>query len=85
VTSMVLGILGVVCCTPCAPVAWYVAHQEILAIRAGASPPAGEGWAAAGRILGIVGTGFLLLTVAGGMIWFFLLGGALSFPAPPFR
>ncbi len=70
-TSLVLAILGFVCCQLFGPVAWYLGAQERKAIRAGLSSPAGEGFATAGMILGIVGTVLLLF----GVLWLFIFGG----------
>ncbi|HEV7504247.1 MAG TPA: DUF4190 domain-containing protein [Thermoanaerobaculia bacterium] len=69
--SLVLGILGVICCGLIAPFAWYLGSQELKAIQAGSSPPAGDGLAKAGMILGMVGT--LILGMQ--MIWIFFMGG----------
>ena len=71
VISLVLGIVGIVCCAICGPIAWYVGKQELAAIAAGQSPAAGEGMAKAGMILGIVGTVLLVF----GILWFLFFGG----------
>jgi uncharacterized membrane protein YjgN (DUF898 family) len=71
IVSLVLGILGVICCGLLAPIAWYMGSQELKAIREGRSPAAGEGLAKAGMILGIIGSIFLVLSV----IWIFFWGG----------
>jgi uncharacterized membrane protein YjgN (DUF898 family) len=68
---LVLGILGVVCCGLLAPVAWVMGSSELKAIQAGSSPASGEGLAKAGKILGIIGTVLLVLTV----LWIFFAGG----------
>jgi hypothetical protein len=70
-TSLILGILGFVCCQLCAPFAWYMGNQEIKAIKAGQSPAAGQGFATAGMVLGIIGTIFLVF----GILWIFFFGG----------
>jgi uncharacterized protein DUF4190 len=70
-TALVLGIIGLVCCGLCAPVAWYLGHKELLAIRAGQSPRAGESLAMAGKILGIIGS----ILVIFGIVWVFFFGG----------
>ncbi|MEZ5330512.1 MAG: DUF4190 domain-containing protein [Thermoanaerobaculia bacterium] len=70
-TSLILGILGVVCCGLLAPVAWYLGSQELQAIAAGQSPAAGEGVAKAGKILGIIGSVLLILS----LVWIFFAGG----------
>ncbi|HSS51309.1 MAG TPA: DUF4190 domain-containing protein, partial [Thermoanaerobaculia bacterium] len=43
IVSLVLGILGVICCGLMAPIAWYLGNQELKAIQAGSSPAAGDG------------------------------------------
>lgn len=70
-TALVLGILGFVCCQLCAPFAWYIGNQEVKAIKQGSSPAAGQGFAMAGMILGIIGSIFLLFAA----IWIFFMGG----------
>jgi hypothetical protein len=70
-TSLILGILGFVCCQLCAPFAWYMGQQELKAIKAGQSPVAGQGFATAGWILGIIGS-ILLVFV---LLWIFFMGG----------
>lgn len=70
-TSLILGILGFVCCQLCAPFAWYMGSQENKAIKAGQSPLAGQGLATAGMILGIIGTIFLVF----GVLWILFFGG----------
>jgi uncharacterized membrane protein YjgN (DUF898 family) len=71
IVSLVLGILGVVCCGLLAPIAWFLGTQEIKAIREGRSPAAGEGLAKAGMILGIIGSIILVLSIC----WIFFMGG----------
>jgi hypothetical protein len=70
-TSLVLGIVGFLCCQLCAPFAWYIGNQEVKAIKAGQSPIEGQGTAMAGMILGIIGTVFLVL----GLLWIVFFGG----------
>ena len=70
-TALILGILGFVCCQLCAPFAWYMGNQENKAIKAGQSPAAGQGFATAGMILGIIGSIFLIF----GLLWIFFFGG----------
>ena len=71
VIALVLGIIGIVCCAICGPIAWYVGKQELDAIAAGQSPAAGEGMAKSGMILGIVGTVLLVF----GILWVLFFGG----------
>lgn len=70
-TSLVLGILGLVCCGVIAPFAWFIGKKEVDAIGEGRRPPDGHGMAKAGMILGIIGTVFLVL----GIIWVVVFGG----------
>jgi hypothetical protein len=63
-TSLVLGIVGLFI-PLLGPFAWKFGHDEIKAIDAGRRPPNGYGMATAGRILGIIGTVFLVLGILG--------------------
>ena len=67
---LVLSILGLLVCQLFSPVAWYVGHQELKAIRSGRSPGSDEWIAKVGMILGIVGT---ILLIAGLIVTGFLL------------
>lgn len=69
--SLILGILGIVCCGLLAPVAWYMGRKEVQAVDAGQSAQENRGMAMAGMVLGIVGTVLLILT----LLWLFLAGG----------
>jgi hypothetical protein len=65
---LVFGILGLViypCLTILAPVAWIMGNADIKEIRAGRMDPEGEGTTQAGRILGIIGSVVLMLSIAG--------------------
>lgn len=77
VVALVLGTLGVVCLPLCSPFAWHFANQELRAIHAGAAPAAGEGWATAGKILGIVGTLLLAALAVSVAVWMLFFGGLL--------
>lgn len=69
--SLILGILGVLCCGILAPIAWYLGSQELKAIKSGLATPANQGLATAGMILGIIGTILLGLAV----LWMIFFGG----------
>jgi hypothetical protein len=69
--SLVMGILGIVCCQLLAPVAWIMGKNELTAIAAGSAPAENEGLAKAGKILGIIGTILLIFSV----VWIFFAGG----------
>jgi ABC-type Fe3+ transport system permease subunit len=71
VTALVLGILGIVCCPLCAPVAWYMGGQELKAVQEGRSSIASQGMAKAGQILGIIGTIWMVVVA----LWIFFMGG----------
>ena len=71
VTALVLGLLGFVCCQILGPVAWYLGNQEQRSIREGRSSAAGQGFATAGVILGIIGTVLLVFS----LFWIFAMGG----------
>ena len=64
VTSLVLGILGIVLCPLFAPFAWFMGHAELDDIRGFRAPHQGEGFARTGQILGIIGSLPLLLIAA---------------------
>ncbi|MBN2190568.1 MAG: DUF4190 domain-containing protein [Candidatus Aureabacteria bacterium] len=66
ITSLVLGILGLLCCGPLAIVAWILGAMELSDIKKGLSSKAGEGMAKAGMIIGIIGT---VLMVLGILVW----------------
>ena len=78
-TSLVLGILGVVCCSIAAPFAWSIGKKAVNEIDASGGRLGGRGQAQAGYILGIVGTVLLIL----GILFFILAAvtGGLSFEA----
>lgn len=60
---LILGILGVTLCGLCAPVAWVMGNNALSEIDAGRGDPAQRGNASIGRIIGMVGSGFLILAV----------------------
>lgn len=71
ITALVVGILGfVTCCFLLSPFAWYLAGQELKAIRSGRSPVEGEAIAKIAKVLGIVGT--LMLAIA---LFWMVMGG----------
>lgn len=62
-TAMILGILGLVCCSFLAPVAWIMGQKAVREIDASGGALAGRGEAKAGQILGIVGTVVFVLAI----------------------
>jgi Domain of unknown function (DUF4190) len=69
VLAFVLGIVGVAACSVCAPFAWYFGRRADEAVDASGGTLDGRSYATAGKILGIVGTVFLVLTVVGLIVW----------------
>ena len=61
VTSLVLGILGIVLCGVLAPFAWVIGSKTLNEIDASNGMVGGRGAAQAGYILGIVGTVLLVI------------------------
>ncbi len=70
-TALIVGIVGVVCCGLAAPFAWYLGNKELQQIAAGLAPASGEGAAKAGKILGMIGSVLLILS----LVWVFFMGG----------
>lgn len=61
VLILVLGILGLIACCFCAPVAWYMGSQDMAEIDAGRMDPEGRQMTQIGMILGMVGVGLWAL------------------------
>ena len=62
-TVLVLGILGLVLCQVLGPFAWSMGSKAQREIQANPGAYSGESEINAGRILGIIGTALLALTV----------------------
>ncbi len=75
--SLVLGVLGIICCGLLAPVAWYLANEELKSIDAGRIADSNRGMAQVAKILGIIGT--ILLGLA--ILWVVLFGGMATIGA----
>lgn len=69
--AVVFGVLGIICCGLLAPVAWYLATEEIKQINAGRISETNRGMAQVAKILGIIGTILLVL----GLLWVLFFGG----------
>jgi len=69
---LVMGVLGLVFCQVCSPIAWIMGNKELEAIDAGRRPYDQRSTANVGRILGIVGTALILLVVVGVALMFIL-------------
>jgi ABC-type Fe3+ transport system permease subunit len=63
VAALVLGILGVVLCPLCGPVAWVLGRKAEQEVDASGGRIGGRGLGTAGKILGIVGTLFIVLLI----------------------
>ncbi|MEW4565913.1 DUF4190 domain-containing protein [Bremerella sp. JC770] len=63
VLILVLGILGLIACCFCAPVAWYMGSQDMAEIEAGRMDPEGRQMTQIGMILGMVGVGLWVLGI----------------------
>lgn len=76
VTSLVLGILGVLLCALAGPLAWWVSRRTLLEIDGAPERYGGRGMAQAGYILGIVGT--VLLAVLLTLLLLVMIGDFLT-------
>ena len=76
-TSLVIGVLGIICCGLLAPIAWYMANEELKNIDAGRVAESNRGMAQVAKILGIIGTILLAL----GLLWVILFGGMATLGA----
>jgi hypothetical protein len=73
VAALVLGIVGLVFCPLCGPVAWVLGRKAEQEVDASGGLIGGRGIGTAGKILGIIGTIFIVLLIA-----FIVLGVAAS-------
>jgi hypothetical protein len=63
--ALVLGILGVVLCPLCGPFAWALGRKAEQEVDASGGTLDGRGLATAGKILGMIGTAFIVLLILG--------------------
>ena len=63
VAALVLGILSILLCPLCGPFAWSLGRKGELAADASGGALGGRGLATAGKVLGMIGTFFLLLMI----------------------
>lgn len=70
VAALVLGILGIVFCPLCGPIAWSLGRKAEQAADASGGTVGGRGLATAGKVLGMVGT-LLLLIIVAFVVWTF--------------
>ena len=82
VASLVLGILGIIVCPICGPIAWSLGHGAEREVDASGGTLSGRGIATAGKVLGIIGTVWLavivLFVVVGILIFGIALDGAFD-------
>ena len=63
VAALVLGILSVMFCPLCGPVAWSLGRSAEREVDAAGGQLGGRGLATAGKILGMIGTAFIVVFV----------------------
>ncbi len=68
-TILVLGILSLIICAICGPIAWAMANKDIKAMNSGLMDPTGMDQTKAGKICGIIGTVLLILGVIFGILY----------------
>ena len=78
VTVFALGLLGLLLCQILGPVAWIMGNSYMAKCRDMSVEP--EGLAVAGRILGMIATGLIVLWVV--LLALFVCFGAVIFVAP---
>lgn len=75
-TVLVLGILGIVVCGLVGPFAWGIGNTVVREIDASGGRWGGRTEASVGRVLGIVSSALLILSL-GFVVVMFLFGGAI--------
>ena len=78
VASLVLGVLSLVVCPLCGPIAWSLGHNAEREVDASGGTLSGRGIATAGKILGIVATVLLAAIVLFFVIGILIFGIALE-------
>jgi hypothetical protein len=76
-TILVLGILGLILCPICSPIAWAMANRDIAAMDTGLMDPIGMEQTKAGKICGIIGTFFFILVLVALIIVGLVFGVAI--------
>ncbi|MBK8572619.1 MAG: hypothetical protein IPN91_08230 [Holophagaceae bacterium] len=78
VMLLVFGILGILCCVIFGILAWgRLASVGAKAMAEGRMDPSGEGLTKAGKILGIIGCAFAILSI----LWVIFFGGLAALGA----
>ena len=78
VASLVLGILGLIFCPLCAPIAWGLGRGAEREIDASGGALGGRGLATAGKIIGIIGTTLLGLGILLVVVVFVIIGNTVD-------
>ena len=77
-TVLVLGILGLVLCSICAPFAWSKGNNALAEIDRNPMAYSNRSTVQIGRILGIVGSCYAVFQIVVGVIWIAALSAATS-------
>jgi hypothetical protein len=62
-TVLVLGILSIVVCSVMGPIAWVMGNEDLRQIDAGNASPQERGTVQAGRILGMIATILMIVSI----------------------
>ena len=76
-TAMILGILGLVCCSVLAIPAYIIGNNAVREIDASGGQIGGRGMANAGKIMGIIGMVLLALSVLYVIVVFGIAAGSV--------
>lgn len=74
---LVLGILGIICCGILAPVTWVMSNGAMATLDAGGGKEGDRSMVTIARVLGIVGTVLLILS----LLWLLAFGGLAAITA----
>ncbi len=74
---LVLGVLGILCCGFLAPVTWVMSNSAMATLNAGGGKESDRSMVNIARILGIVGTVLLVLS----LLWLVVGGGLAAITA----
>lgn len=77
-TVMILGILGIVLCQICSPIAWVMGNRALAEIDAAPHLYSNRGNVQIGRICGMVGTALLALFVVVFGVYIIVVIGAVA-------
>ena len=75
---LVFGILGLLLCQVLGIVAWVMGSSDLKEMNAGTMDPSGRGMTQAGKILGIISTVLMILSVIGAICFFAFVGFAAA-------